>query len=119
LLTATNAGNEADALASLFSRNAGEVVVKRGALGSSFFSADGTRIDSPAFSVEEVDPTGAGDCFGGAYIACRRLGMSPEEALDYANAAGARNVTRRGPMEGAGTRAELDRFIASTPRAKS
>lgn len=119
LLTATNAGNEADALASLFSRSAGEVVVKRGALGSSFFSADGVRIDSPAFSVEEVDPTGAGDCFGGAYIACRRLGMSPEEALDYANAAGARNVTRRGPMEGAGTRAELDQFIASTPRVKS
>jgi sugar/nucleoside kinase (ribokinase family) len=116
LLTATDTANEADALASLFSRNAGEVVVKRGALGSSFFSVDGTRIDSAAFAVEEIDPTGAGDCFGGAYIACRRLGMEPQQALDYANAAGARNVTKRGPMEGAGTRAELDQFIASTPR---
>ena len=66
--------------------------------------------------VEEVDPTGAGDCFGGAYVACRRLGMPAAKALDYANAAGARNVTRRGPMEGAGTRAELDDFIAATPR---
>lgn len=119
LLTATDTTYEADALASLFSRSAGEVVVKRGALGSSFYSKDGTRIDSAAFAVEEVDPTGAGDCFGGAYIACRRLGLSPEQALDYANAAGARNVTKRGPMEGAGTRAELDAFIASTPRVKA
>ena len=29
---------------------------------------------------------------------------------------GARNVTLRGPMEGAGTHAELDAFIASTGR---
>lgn len=116
LLTATDTATEADALAAMFSRAAGEIVVKRGAQGSSFFSKDGTRIDSAAFKVEEIDPTGAGDCFGGAYIACRRLGMEPQQALDYANAAGARNVTKRGPMEGAGSRAELDAFIASTPR---
>ena len=42
--------------------------------------------------------------------------MAPQDALTYANAAGARNVTIRGPMEGAGTRAELDRFIAGTKR---
>ena len=40
--------------------------------------------------------------------------MSVEQALIYANAAGARNVTVRGPMEGAGTRDELDAFIAAT-----
>jgi sugar/nucleoside kinase (ribokinase family) len=119
LYTATGFENDADALASLFARNASEVVVKRGAEGSTLFSADGSRTNSPAFVVEEVDPTGAGDCFGGAYIACRRLGMPAAKALDYANAAGARNVTRRGPMEGAGTRAELDRFIADTPRRLS
>jgi fructokinase len=42
--------------------------------------------------------------------------MSPGEALTYGSAAGARNVTIRGPMEGAGTRQELDTFIASTKR---
>jgi sugar/nucleoside kinase (ribokinase family) len=45
--------------------------------------------------------------------------MPAEAALDYANAAGARNVTRQGPMEGAGTRAELEAFIATTPRVLS
>jgi len=66
--------------------------------------------------VEEVDPTGAGDSFGGAYVAGRRLGMPVEQSLTYACAAGARNATAVGPMEGVGTRAELDQFIASTER---
>lgn len=116
LSVATGLPAEADALAALFARKVSEVVVKRGEEGSSLFRADGTRVDSPTFKVTEVDPTGAGDCFGGAYVACRRLGMPAETALNYANAAGARNVTRQGPMEGAGTRAELDHFIATTAR---
>jgi fructokinase len=104
------------ALAALFGLGVGEIVLKRGAQGATLFINDGSRIDVPAFVVDEVDPTGAGDCFGGAYVACRRLGMAPSEALDYANAAGARNVSVRGPMEGAGTRAELDSFIAEKRR---
>lgn len=108
-------GEEA-ALTRLFELGAKEIVLKRGALGASCFLPDGKRIDAPAFMVEEIDPTGAGDCFGGAYVTCRRLAMNPEEALKYACAAGARNVTFRGPMEGAGTRHELDRFMAATKR---
>jgi fructokinase len=108
-------GEEA-ALQRLFERGVKEIVLKRGVEGATYFIHGGLRIDSPAFVVEEVDPTGAGDCFGGAYLACRRLGMSPEQSLIYGSAAGARNVTVRGPMEGAGTRAELDAFIAQTPR---
>jgi sugar/nucleoside kinase (ribokinase family) len=107
---------EDEALRALFRLGVGEVVLKRGADGATFFGSNGTRIDCPAFVVEEIDPTGAGDCFGGAYVACRRLGMTPDESLEYANAAGARNVTFRGPMEGAGTRAELDHFMAQTER---
>jgi len=107
---------EAAAIARLFERGVKEIVLKRGADGATYFGAGGERIDEPAFVVDEIDPTGAGDCFGGAYVACRRLGSSPREALIYASAAGARNVTVRGPMEGAGTRAELDSFIARTGR---
>lgn len=113
---AAGVAGEATALQRLFELGVGEIVLKRGAEGASCFRRDGSRLDAPAFVVDEVDPTGAGDCFGGAYVACRRLGMSAEQALTYASAAGARNVTVRGPMEGAGTRAELDAFIAATPR---
>lgn len=116
LFVAAGCEGEAAAVRALLARNTAEIVLKRGALGSTCFAARGQRVDCPAFVVEEVDPTGAGDCFGGAYVACRRLGMPVEQALLYANAAGARNVTVRGPMEGAGTKAELDAFIASTPR---
>ena len=119
LYVAAGAEGEDAAVAALLTGGTSEIALKRGERGSTFFGADGARLDCPAFAVEELDPTGAGDCFGGAYIACRRLGMPPERALDYANAAGARNVTRRGPMEGAGTRAELDRFIAETGRVAS
>lgn len=109
---------EERAVASLFARGVREIVLKRGSDGASCFRPDMPRLDTAAFIVEEVDPTGAGDCFGGAYVACRRLGMSPDAALTYACGAGARNVTVRGPMEGAGTRAELDAFIAQTPRSQ-
>ena len=116
LFLAAGVAGEANALQALFAQGVGEVVLKRGAAGSTYFAADGTRIDAPGFAVAEVDPTGAGDCFGGAFVACRRLGMSPGQSLIYANAAGARNVTRLGPMAGAGTLAELDAFIATTAR---
>ena len=111
------AGSEGTAVERLLARGIGEVVLKRGARGATAFERDGHRTDAAAYRVREVDPTGAGDCFGGAYVACRRLGLGVREALDYACAAGARNVTARGPMEGAGTRAELDAFRARTARA--
>ena len=119
LTLAAGVEGEDAAVAALFARGVGEVVLKRGEHGATWFGPGGRRIDAPGFVVDEVDPTGAGDCFGGAFVACRRLGMGPEQALLYGNAAGARNVTIRGPMEGAGTRAELDAFIAATPRRHS
>ncbi len=39
--------------------------------------------------------------------------MHPEKALTYANASGAHNVIRRGPMEGAASLSELDAFLAA------
>jgi fructokinase len=116
LLRAGGAADPEAALDALFQRGVCEVVLKRGPQGASYFGRNGARLDSPAFDVEEIDPTGAGDCFGGAYVTCCRLGMPVEEALVYANAAGARNVTFRGPMEGAGTRGGLDEFMNATPR---
>ncbi|QQA42098.1 sugar kinase [Pelagovum pacificum] len=114
---AAGTDGEARAVGTLLTGGCGEIVLKRGAAGASAFAPDGSRVDALAFEVEELDPTGAGDCFGGAYVTARRLGLPTEAALTYACAAGARNVTVRGPMEGAATRAELDAFIAATPRA--
>ncbi|MFM0047929.1 tagatose kinase [Caballeronia grimmiae] len=105
-----NASSEKAAIDELFGRGVSEIVIKRGKDGCSYY--DGmTERHIRAFSVTEVDPTGAGDCFGGTYIACCARGYSVEAALKYACAAGALAVTRRGPMEGTATLAELDAFI--------
>jgi len=106
------AGSERAAIDELLQRGIREVVVKRGKEGCSFY--DGTdEIHVPSIQVEEVDPTGAGDCFGATYIACRSQGISVAEALRYACASGARAVSFRGPMEGTASLAELDAFIAN------
>lgn len=119
LLVAAGAGSEAEAVERLLGIGIGEIVLKRGREGSTHFSRAFGRIDCPAFDVEEVDPTGAGDCFGAAYLTCRRKGAPPERALAYANAAGALTVTKQGPMEGVSSLAELDRFIASARKEVS
>lgn len=87
-----------------------EIALKRGAAGAHAY-ARGASIRAGGFKVAEVDPTGAGDSFGATYTVCRDQGMGIERALSYANAAGARAVTIRGPMEGSSSFAELDGFI--------
>jgi len=116
-LAAPGAADEAAAVAELLGRGIREIVVKHGAAGALRHAADGTVHRQPAFPVVEVDPTGAGDCFAGAYVASLRLGRPPEEALRLAAAAGARNVTRRGPMEGTSTMADLEAFVAASSGA--
>jgi len=109
-------GDEEQAIKRLFADGISEIAIKRGAQESTTYEPDGIVTHVPAFAVKKIDPTGAGDRFDGANVATRRVGMSVKQALIYANAAGARNVTIRGPMEGAGTRDELDAFIAASER---
>ncbi len=107
-----SATSERGAIDELLKRGVKEIVVKRGAEGCSFFDANG-ETHRPAFKVQELDPTGAGDCFGATYISCRAQGMDVDAALKYACASGARAVGVKGPMEGTATLAELDAFLLS------
>lgn len=92
------------------------VALKRAERGCRAFTAEGT-FEAPGIPVEEVDPTGAGDCFGGALIASLAAGRDLPQALHLANAAGAHAVTVSGPMEGCGDLATLKRclHVAGTP----
>ena len=83
-------------------------------IASSRTASRWTRPTRPILSTNEVDPTGAGDCFGGAFVSFWLAGASPETALRYANAAGANAVTKLGPMEGAATRDELDALLGQS-----
>lgn len=75
---------------------------------------DGTEVvDLPGHRMDVVDPTGAGDCFCGTFVALLAAGAPLAVAARYANAAGALSVTRRGPMEGNSDRDEIERFLAT------
>jgi len=111
----TEAQTETDAVAELLSGGISAVVHKQGATGVAHYDAAGRRFVS-AFQVKEVDPTGAGDCFGGAFTALWLRGLPIDDALTLAAAAGALAVTRRGPMEGAFDMETIRRFAATTAR---
>ena len=91
--------DEGAAIERLRGSSAEIVAVKRGAQGATLMR-DGEQHDFPGHRVEEIDPTGAGDCFCGTLVALLAQGWPLGEAGRYANAAGAMAVTRRGPMEG-------------------
>ena len=112
ILLPTEAKSERAAVEELLDLGLRMVVIKRSRKGVSFRSRE-EQFDLPAFPVEEVDPTGAGDCFGAAFVTCLLQGMGTRRALDYARAAGALAVSRKGGMEGVADLATLDAFIAA------
>ncbi|GAC1640613.1 MAG: carbohydrate kinase family protein [Candidatus Acidiferrum sp.] len=76
------------ALRSLHNAGASDVVLKLGKDGCMIFHA-GEVIEAPAFAVQAIDSTGAGDAFVGAFLQARIRGWSQPEAAIAANAAGA------------------------------
>ncbi|OYP36721.1 hypothetical protein CG709_05910 [Lachnotalea glycerini] len=75
------------------------LILKNGSKGSEIYTRNGVKkID--AYKVEQLDATGAGDCFDGAFIAGLVQGKDVEEAARMGAAAGALNAAAFGPMEG-------------------
>ena len=103
----TEASTPEAAISEILGLGVTAIVVKDGAEGATYHDADGTS-SAPGYPVDEVDPTGAGDCFDATFITCRLQGRSVAESLAYANAAGARAVGIKGPMEGTSSFAQLD-----------
>lgn len=108
----TGAASDEAAITGLLAAGLGAAVLKRGAAGAIYRDRLG-RIERGGFAVAEIDPTGAGDCFGATFIACRRRGLEAAVALDHACAAGALAVTRRGPMAGTAGLGEITALMAA------
>ncbi len=108
----TKAVTEEGAIAEILDLGVSAIVVKRGREGASFHDR-AHALHMPAFAATEIDPTGAGDCFGATFVTCRQQGRSVPDSLRYANASGALAVGRRGPMEGTSTFLELDALIVA------
>ena len=90
------------ALRKLRRLNDGPLCITLGARGALLL--DGDRLHhAPAFQVEAVDTTGAGDVFRGALIVALLRGDGPDDMLRFANAAAGISCTRLGAINGVPT----------------
>lgn len=87
-----------------------ELLITRGSKGVEFHSHGDAR-HQPAFQVEAVDTTGAGDTFLGSFLAHHCHGIEITQSLRYASAASALQVTRPGAAIAIPAREEVETFL--------
>ncbi|MBR2547382.1 MAG: carbohydrate kinase family protein [Eubacterium sp.] len=92
-------------------RGARNVIIKLGSRGC-FFKNRETSIRLPAYEIEAVDATGAGDNFLAGFAAELIRGSSIREALEFANACGAICSTAVGSGTALQNREQVQEFIA-------
>ena len=75
------------------------IVLKRGKRGCTIFTKNNPKgANIEGFKVNEVDPTGAGDSFGGAFIVGYLAGWNLKKTAKFANIVGAKKVKHFGPI---------------------
>lgn len=87
------------------------VIVKLGSRGALLVPSSGPPLAVPAFPVEPVDTTAAGDCWNGAFAVGLAEGMDEAQAGRFACAAAALSVTRRGAQTSLPSRDEVEALL--------
>jgi ribokinase len=95
----------------LLGRGVTNVVLKLGEKGAFVLSQSGTSVTVPAFPVQAVDTTAAGDAFNGAFAVALMRGNSIHESARYACAVAAISVTRPGAQPSMPSRTEVTKFL--------
>ena len=93
-------------------RGCSGVIVTMGANGT-FVSFENIREWVPAFKIDAIDTTAAGDIFCGCLVTALTEGLPILEAIRFANAGAAISATRLGAQPSAPTREEIDAFLES------
>lgn len=86
------------------------VIITLGKRGA-FALSSNEKVTIPAFKVNAVDTTSAGDVFCGSFAVAQIEGKSLTDSLRFASAASAICVTRMGAQPSAPTRKEIDEFL--------
>jgi sugar/nucleoside kinase (ribokinase family) len=91
------------------------VAVKLGAEGAIARQGDRT-VRRPAFEIEVVETTGAGDCFNGGFVHAYLAGWDLADCLDLGNACGALSTRTAGGTTSQATLEEALEFVRTAPR---
>lgn len=100
----------AQAAETLLAKGARTVIITLGEQGV-YLASDSLRQHIPAYRVEAVDTTAAGDVFSGAMAVALVEGKSLPEAARFACAASAISVTRLGAQPSVPERFEIEQFM--------
>ena len=87
--------------------------VTRGSAGYTWMNAEGEQGFQPAFKVDVVDTTGAGDAFHGAFAWAITQGCGEAECARIASAVAAMKCRKLGGRAGLPTKAELTGFLTA------
>jgi sugar/nucleoside kinase (ribokinase family) len=109
----TGLDNPADIARALLACGVKTVGLKMGVDGCLVMSGDGKANHLPAFQVDVVDATGAGDAFAAGFIAGVWHGWPMEQTARFANAVGALCVTGLGASGGVRSLPETLAFLES------
>lgn len=99
----------------LMDRGVRRAIITLGAQGALFCDRT-AALHFPAFPVQAVDTTGAGDAFNSGLAVGLAAGGTWEEAIPLANAAAALACTKRGAQTSLPARAEVEAFLRSLKR---
>lgn len=89
------------------------IVITQSKNGCTVYTGGASAQHIPGFNVQEIDPTGAGDCFDAGFLACWLQGDTLSDAAQFANACGALAVTAQGPMAGAQKLDVVETFLSN------
>ncbi len=112
-LTGADIGSRAaarEAAEKLLARGVGTVVLKLGSDGAMLVTPRGAQ-HFPAFRINAVDPTAAGDAFTAAFTVEYAAGAKIEDAIRFANGAGALAATKLGAQSSLPMRDEVEAFL--------
>jgi ribokinase len=107
-----NVDQAAAAAAALQTAGVSTVILTLGERGALLAEETGTRI-FPAFDVEPVDTTAAGDAFLAGLAVALAEGRMLDEAVQWANAAGALATTKLGAQTSLPSRQTVEQLLAN------
>jgi sulfofructose kinase len=88
------------------------VIQTLGEQGAFVIAEDGRSFTVPAFAVEVVDTTGAGDSFHGGFLFALSRGFALKEAVEFASAVAALKCTRLGGQSGLPSLSQVMGFLS-------